>query len=126
MFRKLDLRKLPNSRLEISPATGFSGTVISKNTRDKVEKDLEIIDEVDRSARSEIKCARVDDMYAKQLCVSKSGGEVVPCGDASLLVSNGTGDIFPNRRESEELSLIRKQLVQIETQQSHLLDLLQV
>ncbi|XP_075503407.1 TORTIFOLIA1-like protein 3 [Primulina tabacum] len=111
LFRKLDLKKLSNSN--------------SKNTWDKVEKDLELIDEVERSASSEIKCARIDDMYDKQLCVSKSGGEVVPCGDASVLTSNETGDLFPKRRESEELSLIRKQLVQIETQQSHLLDLLQ-
>ncbi|XP_073136814.1 TORTIFOLIA1-like protein 3 isoform X2 [Henckelia pumila] len=126
LFRKLDLKKLSNSKLESSPPTGFSGTVISKDTLDKDEKGLEMVDDVVRFAKSEMNCARIDHMYDKQHCVSKSGGEVVPCGDASVLVSNEAQDIFRNRREREELSLIRKKLVQIETQQSHLLDLLQV
>lgn len=47
-------------------------------------------------------------------------------GVASVVVSNETGDICRNQRDCEDLSLIRKQLVQIENQQSHLLDLLQV
>ncbi|KZV31260.1 hypothetical protein F511_13054 [Dorcoceras hygrometricum] len=125
MFRKLDVKKPSYPKVDISPPTCFSGNVISKNTLDKDEKDLEIIAEAQLSARSETKCARLDHICDKHLRDSKSGGEVVPCGNASDSMSNETGQIFRNRTECVELSLIRKQLVQIENQQSHLLDLLQ-
>ncbi|TKY73446.1 Microtubule-associated protein TORTIFOLIA1 [Spatholobus suberectus] len=59
---------------------------------------------------------------------SKAGSRVVPCSEESQdsgPVSNVTKDLHRNDKESEELSLIRAQLVQIEKQQSGLLDLLQ-
>ncbi|RDY07037.1 TORTIFOLIA1-like protein 3, partial [Mucuna pruriens] len=59
---------------------------------------------------------------------SKAGSRVVPCSDESQdsgPVCNVTKDLHRNDKESEELSLIRAQLVQIEKQQSSLLDLLQ-
>ncbi|WJX88574.1 hypothetical protein P8452_70646 [Trifolium repens] len=59
---------------------------------------------------------------------SKAGSRVVPyhedCQD-SVPVSNVPKDLFKHDKESEELSLIRNQLQQIEKQQSSLLDLLQ-
>ncbi|GAV74378.1 LOW QUALITY PROTEIN: hypothetical protein CFOL_v3_17858, partial [Cephalotus follicularis] len=59
----------------------------------------------------------------------RSGSRVAPCYAESLqstiLVSNATENIHENHKESEDLSLIRNQLVQIEKQQSNLLDLLQ-
>lgn len=60
---------------------------------------------------------------------SKAGSRVVPYHDEiqnPALVSNVAKDLFKKDKESEELSLIRNQLHQIEKQQSSLLDLLQV
>ncbi|GAU38372.1 hypothetical protein TSUD_209510 [Trifolium subterraneum] len=59
---------------------------------------------------------------------SKAGSRVVPYHEESqdaVPVSNVPKDLFRNDKESEELSLIRNQLQQIEKQQSSLLDLLQ-
>ncbi|KAL3025092.1 hypothetical protein AAZX31_04G161600 [Glycine max] len=59
---------------------------------------------------------------------SKAGSRVVPCSEESQdsgPVCNVTKDLHRNDKESEELSLIRAQLVQIEKQQSSLLDLVQ-
>jgi len=60
---------------------------------------------------------------------SKAGSRVVPCSEEnqdSGPVCNVPKDVPRNYKESEELSLIRAQLVQIEKQQSSLFDLLQV
>lgn len=60
---------------------------------------------------------------------SKNGSRVVPChedSDDSVVVSNGAKDQNTNDKDSEDLSLIRNQLSEIEKQQSSLLDLLQV
>ncbi|CAJ1975216.1 unnamed protein product [Sphenostylis stenocarpa] len=59
---------------------------------------------------------------------SKAGSRVVPCSEEnqdSGAVCNVAKDLPRNDKESEELSLIRAQLVQIEKQQSSLFDLLQ-
>ncbi|KAJ1421779.1 Armadillo-type fold [Sesbania bispinosa] len=59
---------------------------------------------------------------------SKAGSRVVPYSEErqdSNPVCNVTKDLHLNDKESEELSLIRNQLLQIEKQQSSLLDLLQ-
>lgn len=60
---------------------------------------------------------------------SKVGSHVVPYSEESqdsVPVYNITKDLHKNEKESEDLSLIRNQLLQIEKQQSSLLDLLQV
>ncbi|KAK7411507.1 hypothetical protein VNO78_02941 [Psophocarpus tetragonolobus] len=59
---------------------------------------------------------------------SKAGSRVVPCSEESEdsgPVLNVTTALQRNDKDSEELTLIRAQLVQIEKQQSSLLDLLQ-
>lgn len=60
----------------------------------------------------------------------KSGSRVVPCGEESLgsvgVASSGSENVHRNHKDSEDISLIRKQLVQIEKQQSNMMDLLQV
>ncbi|XP_058762444.1 TORTIFOLIA1-like protein 3 [Vicia villosa] len=64
----------------------------------------------------------------KKYSGSKAGSRVVPYHDESqnsAPVSNVAIDLFKKEKESEELSLIRNQLHQIEKQQSSLLDLLQ-
>ncbi|KAF2311392.1 hypothetical protein GH714_022236 [Hevea brasiliensis] len=59
----------------------------------------------------------------------KSGSRVVPCHEESpvstVVASNVIENHHNNHKECEDLSLIRNQLVQIERQQSSLLDLLQ-
>ena len=61
---------------------------------------------------------------------SKAGSRVVPYQEDesqdSVPVSIVSKDLQRNDKESEDLSLIRDQLHQIENQQSSLLDLLQV
>lgn len=60
---------------------------------------------------------------------SKAGSRVVPYHEESqdsVPVSDVSKDLHRNDKESEDLSLIRDQLHQIEKQQSSLLDLLQV
>ncbi|KAI4336075.1 hypothetical protein L6164_014650 [Bauhinia variegata] len=59
---------------------------------------------------------------------SKSGSRVVPChedSENSVALGNVNKDLYKNKKEGEDLSLIRSQLLQIEKQQSSLLDLLQ-
>ncbi|KAK9116996.1 hypothetical protein Sjap_015943 [Stephania japonica] len=61
---------------------------------------------------------------------SKAGSRVFPLQqeeslESNVVVSNNTQDVCKNHKNSEDLSLIRKQLLQIENQQSSLLDLLQ-
>ncbi|XP_017973256.1 PREDICTED: microtubule-associated protein TORTIFOLIA1 [Theobroma cacao] len=60
---------------------------------------------------------------------SKSGSRVAPCHEetteSTVVVSNASENLNANHKDSEDLSLIRSQLVQIEKQQSRLLDLLQ-
>ncbi|KAK9119575.1 hypothetical protein Scep_017668 [Stephania cephalantha] len=61
---------------------------------------------------------------------SKAGSRVFPLQqeeslESNVVVSNNTHDVCKYHKNSEDLSLIRKQLLQIENQQSSLLDLLQ-
>ncbi|XWS51042.1 hypothetical protein CRYUN_Cryun12cG0142100 [Craigia yunnanensis] len=60
---------------------------------------------------------------------SKSGSRVAPCHEetpeSTGVVSNASENLHANHKDCEDLSLIRNQLVQIEKQQSTLLDLLQ-
>jgi hypothetical protein len=62
----------------------------------------------------------------------KSGSRVVPfqedenCYNKVVEVSSSAEDFYENHKDYEDLSLIREQLIQIENQQSSLLDLLQV
>ncbi|EEF42250.1 Microtubule-associated protein TORTIFOLIA1, putative [Ricinus communis] len=61
----------------------------------------------------------------------RSGSRVVPCNDdddcysKDVEVNNPTEESIENSKDIEDLSLIHDQLIQIENQQSHLLDLLQ-
>ncbi|CAI0386565.1 unnamed protein product [Linum tenue] len=55
----------------------------------------------------------------------RSGSRVVPYDYDGVGLNKPAEDLYENPKEMEDLSLIREQLVQIETQQSNLLDLLQ-
>lgn len=125
MFQKLDRKKPSEVKVEIVTPTSCYGMAISNY------KDEQGLATSKRNAqsfeKSGIKRALFNENNGKQkLGLFKGGSRVVPCGDTSVVVSNETADICRSQRESEDLSLIRKQLVQIENQQSNLLDLLQV
>ncbi|KAK8686078.1 hypothetical protein V6N13_125105 [Hibiscus sabdariffa] len=86
-----------------------------------------------RSAKSEVRRSlfsnkNFDDKTHK-IGGSKSGSRVAPCQDeipeSTVGVSNAYENLSANHKDCEDLSLIRTQLVQIEKQQSSLLDLLQ-
>ncbi|KAK4394590.1 TORTIFOLIA1-like protein 3 [Sesamum angolense] len=128
LFRKLDRKKPSNLKAENAAPTDSCGTVISEGTRlDADERVVETGEEEGKqAAKPEIRRALFDENYEKKkLGLPKSGSRVVPAGEASVVVSNETADIFRNQRDCDDLSLIRKQLVQIENQQANLLDLLQ-
>ncbi|KAL7098639.1 hypothetical protein ACP275_09G030500 [Erythranthe tilingii] len=118
MFRKLDTKKANISKLE----TAAHGTTFSEND-DPFDGD----EKNSRIGKPEIKRALFNEDYDKQKHrVVRSDSPVGPGGEASIVYNNNdTGDVCRNQRNCEDLSLIRNQLVQIENQQSNLLEILQ-
>ncbi|XP_059640724.1 TORTIFOLIA1-like protein 3 [Cornus florida] len=133
MFRKLDRKKPTDWKIEISSPHTSSMIMVEDESEDWDEKAQEKGEEEgNRIIKGETKRAlfdkNVDDRLHK--CGGfKAGSHVVPCHgektESTVVVSNLTEDLYRNQKESEDLSLIRKQLGQIENQQSSLLDLLQ-
>ncbi|CAI9112485.1 OLC1v1012942C1 [Oldenlandia corymbosa var. corymbosa] len=118
MFRKLDPKKPSDSKSKTFIPTDFGNEISEGNPTNKFEKSIEKGEERNKLSKA----------HNKRSLFIKSGFRVVPCedeiSDATVVVSNETSEI-KNLKDSEDLSLIRKQLVQIENQQSNLLDLLQ-
>ncbi|KAK6117978.1 LOW QUALITY PROTEIN: hypothetical protein DH2020_048278 [Rehmannia glutinosa] len=103
-----------SSKIEIAP-TGSSGPVVSEDKPLDGDGRVSVIEEERKQfAKPEIKRSLFNEKHEKH-----------KLSEASVVVSNETGDICRNQRDCEDLSLIRNQLVQIENQQSNLLDLLQ-
>ncbi|KAL7153371.1 hypothetical protein ABFS83_04G164200 [Erythranthe nasuta] len=118
IFRKLDPKKPSISKEEI----------IAHSRLNKYEQDSEAAEgERKQLGKPDIKRALFNNVKQKKLGLFKGGSRVVPCGDDGVVFSNETGNNCrnQNRRECEDLSLIRKQLLQIENQQSSLFNLLQ-
>ncbi|KAH6781517.1 hypothetical protein C2S52_001725 [Perilla frutescens var. hirtella] len=124
MFQKFDRKKPSDMKVQVVTPAGCYGLEFSD---DKDEHVLETSEgEKKAFEKSGIKRALFKENNGKQkLGFFRGGSRVVPCGDTSVVVSNETGDICRNQKECEDLSLIRKQLLQIENQQSNLLDMLQ-
>ncbi|XVF12040.1 hypothetical protein REPUB_Repub08aG0080600 [Reevesia pubescens] len=86
-----------------------------------------------RSAKSEIKRSLFSNKNSNdkmhKIGGSKSGSRVAPCHEeipeSTFVISNASENLLANHKDYEDLSLIRNQLVQIEKQQTSLLDLLQ-
>jgi len=82
------------------------------------------------NSRTEIKrvlFSKMSDEKVKRFSGSRS--RVVPFYDDDLdanFVDNSANDVCDNPQDVEDFSLIREQLIQIENQQSNLLDVLQV
>ncbi|KAK3006902.1 hypothetical protein RJ639_015607, partial [Escallonia herrerae] len=122
MFRKLDRKKVGSWKVGIDAS---SVTVVSEgDVKDRYEKGLEGGEERNRNTKPEIRRVLFNKKSDEK--VHNYGGSDVEETSVTIAVaSNVTEDLSRNQRDCEDLSLIRKQLVQIETQQSSLLDLLQ-
>lgn len=120
MFRKLDRKKPYELIVECATDNAPGKAMSDDNPKNRDESSGENVGERNRLAKPD----------PKRILFNKFGSRVVPCheeiSEATVVVSNETGDILRNQKDCEDLSLIRKQLVQIENQQSNLLDLLQV
>ncbi|XP_019197311.1 PREDICTED: microtubule-associated protein TORTIFOLIA1-like [Ipomoea nil] len=114
IFRKLDHKKPSELKIEVPNSQDSSGDDLKcKNGKGDEEKEGFTKPETKRL------------LFGK----SASGCRVVPCQDErsdSNVVMNESGDLCKNQKERDnDLSEIRKQLVQIENQQSNLLQVLQ-
>lgn len=107
MFQKLASKKPSNVKVEPGAHTGAL-----------VSEDNPLNGDGKQLAKPEIKRALFDE---KQI-----HDRVAPGGETSVVVSNETGDVCRHQTDCEDLSRIRRQLVQIENQQSNLLEILQV
>ncbi|XP_059303857.1 TORTIFOLIA1-like protein 3 [Lycium ferocissimum] len=129
IFRKLD-RKKP-WKVDVSAPHGSSGAIASKDyhqNKDGIQLGKD--EELEANTRPAVKRTLFSKITNEtRNAVGKAGSRVVPYQDeiseSTVIVSNETGDLCRNPKDCEDLSLIRKQLVQIETQQSNLLELLQ-
>ncbi|XP_047972115.1 TORTIFOLIA1-like protein 3 [Salvia hispanica] len=124
MFQKLDRKKPSDLKVEIVTPAGCYGMESSDG---KGEHAMETSEgEKKAFEKSGIKRALFKENNGKhKLGFFRGVSRVVPCGDTSIVVSNETGDICRNQKECDDLSLIRNQLLQIESQQSNLMDMLQ-
>lgn len=121
IFRKLD-RKKPWK------VEGSSRTIASEDHhQNKDGKPLGKDEELETHNRPGVKRTLFSKITSEtRTLVVKAGSRVVPYQDEiSESTVNEPGDLCRNPKDCEDLSLIRKQLVQIETQQSNLLELLQ-
>ncbi|KAI5562529.1 hypothetical protein BDE02_15G059200 [Populus trichocarpa] len=128
MYGKVDQKKLVDWKVEISVPNSISSTAAGENDRN--EKNANVSER--RFAKPETKRAlfsKNSDEKTLKFGGFKSGSRVAPCYEESpqstVVASSGTENQHSNHKEPEDLSLIRNQLVQIERQQSSLLDLLQ-
>ena len=129
MYGKVDQKKMVDWKVEISVPSSISSTAAGENDRN--EKNANVSER--RLAKPETKRAlfsKNSDEKTLKFGGFKSGSRVAPCYEESpqstVVASSGTENQDSNHKEPEDLSLIRNQLVQIERQQSSLLDLLQV
>ncbi|PIN22646.1 hypothetical protein CDL12_04630 [Handroanthus impetiginosus] len=123
MFRKLDRKKPSDLKVEIIAPTGSAVALVPDDSPLYPDERVLTTDEGDAKEYSKPEVKRA--LFYENNEKKKGGSRVVPFSDASVVVSNDTGGICRNQRERDDLSLIRKQLLQIENQQSNLMELLQ-
>lgn len=126
LFRKLGNKKPSDWKVEIAVSNASGAFEVDcKERNENIPEGRNF--EKNKLTKPETKRA----LFSKNVDGYKNGSRVAPCQEESpastVVVSNNvTEDLRKNHKESEDLSLIRNQLVQIENQQSSLLDLLQV
>ncbi|XAR65424.1 hypothetical protein NMG60_11009553 [Bertholletia excelsa] len=129
MFRKLDRKKPTGRKIEVAtPHASSTAAACEIDSGSRNENN----ENGSRYGKPETKQAlfnKIADDKMLKFGNVKAGSRVVPCQDEScesnVAVSNIIEDADGNQKECEDLSLIRKQLVHIENQQTSLLDLLQ-
>lgn len=136
MIRKVDHKKPSGWKIEVAVPNSLSLKVACED--DIKRSDFERLEsgENENSGNSKPETKRVlfgkiRDEKVHKFGGLRSGSRVVPFQDdqdADLgdVVSNTVEEVDENSKEAEEVSLIREQLLQIENQQSNLLELLQV
>lgn len=131
IFRKLDHKKALDWKVETTvPNVSGSFEVDYKETDENVPERRNV--EKNRLSKPETKrllFVRNSDDKMHRSGGTKSESRVVPCQEKSpetTVAVNNFNDFSRNHKECDDLVLIRHQLVQIEKQQSSLLDLLQV
>ncbi|XP_020089702.1 TORTIFOLIA1-like protein 3 [Ananas comosus] len=126
LSRKMDHTKTSEWRVEIA----VGNTPVKAVTEEKLFKDHEQGGK-DGNVRSRLEARRMlfSEEKGSKSAVLRSGARVVPFQEnGSLELTAGTDNMSDEAHEGHrdgDLSLIRRQLVQIENQQSSLLDLLQ-
>lgn len=135
MIRKVDHKKPSGWKIEVAVPNSLSLNVACED--DIKRSDFERLEsgENENSGNSKPETKRVlfgkiRDEKVHKFGGLRSGSRVVPFQDdqdADLgdVVSNTVEEVDENSKEAEEVSLIREQLLQIENQQSNLLELLQ-
>lgn len=134
IFRKLDRKKPSEWKVEISAPLVTPGTRTSENETKNKEGRLADKDEgMEQQTKLEVRRTLFSKISGERKPGAlRAGSRVVPylneISKSTVIVSNETGDLYRNPKECEckDLSQIRKQLVQIENQQSSLFELLQV
>nr|POE83842.1 tortifolia1-like protein 3 [Quercus suber] len=125
LFRKLGNKKPSDWKVEIAVSNASGAFEVDcKERNENIPEGRSF--EKNKLTKPETKRA----LFSKNVDGYKNASRVAPCQEESpastVVVSNNvTEDLRKNHKESEDLSLIRNQLVQIENQQSSLLDLLQ-
>nr|CAD1826774.1 unnamed protein product [Ananas comosus var. bracteatus] len=126
LSRKMDHTKTSEWRVEIA----VGNTPVKAVTEEKLFKDHEQVGK-DGNVRSRLEARRMlfSEEKGSKSAGLRSGARVVPFQEnGSLELTAGTDNMSDEAHEGHrdgDLSLIRRQLVQIENQQSSLLDLLQ-
>ncbi|KAF5746655.1 ARM repeat superfamily protein putative isoform 4 [Tripterygium wilfordii] len=132
-IRELNHKKSSERKIEITGLHSLSLTAVcEENFKRHEDRILEPVDNANNESSTtqtkQILFSKIHDDKMHKFGGLRSVSRVVPfnynhCSD--VVVSNDMEEIYSNKKDAEDLSLIREQLVQIENQQSSLLDLLQ-
>lgn len=132
--RRLDHEKYSDSKSE-TPESKLSTLIIDSDNIKRCDSEVSksTLSEHSEKSRADIKrvvFSKTSDEKLYKFGGPKFGSRVVPiCNDDNPDLDvklNYTNEVCDNPQDVEEFSMIRDQLIQIENQQSNLLDMLQV
>ncbi|XP_019076160.1 TORTIFOLIA1-like protein 4 isoform X2 [Vitis vinifera] len=137
MFRKLDCKKPSDWKVEVAVPHPSSSKVACED--DLKRRYLVVSDSEEngncgdsRPETNRVLFSKISNEKMHKFGCLRSGSRIVPFhennnSESAVVDSNATEEeIYENQKDIEDLSLIRKQLIQIENQQSSMLNLLQV
>ncbi|OVA09131.1 HEAT [Macleaya cordata] len=128
LFGKLDCKK--QSDFPIGIAVPQSPSFIKEDLNGRDQEPMEQESNVcPKLETKRVLFSKNSDDKMQKFGALKAGSRVYPVqedsSESNVVLSNATVDFYGNDEDTEDLSLIRKQLAQIENQQSSLFDLLQ-